>query len=93
MDAFIHKRQEEWKQSFSKKVKDSKNIHKAIEQIIAEYIYYSNRIEQVKTRSKRIIKAMEIQMKCIPNTRKDIDVNELNVIKKNLQQLKAKLWT
>ena len=91
MDEFIERRRKEWKNSFIKKIKDAKDIHTVIEWIISEYIYYSRRIREIKTRTKRIIKIIEHQMENIPITREDIDPKALEKIKDNLQTLKRKL--
>ena len=91
MDKFIKKKREDWKGSYSKTVKSSKDIHKATERIIAEYIYYSGRVREVKTRIKRIIKMMEFQMDTMSSSREDINPRELGEIKKDLQKLKKKL--
>ena len=95
MDKFtkkiVKKGREEWKNSFIKKIKNSKTAEKAVAQIIAEYIYYSGRIREIKTRTKMIIKGIESQMEFMPLTREDIDPKHLKSIKKNLQNLRKKL--
>ncbi|MEA3330037.1 MAG: hypothetical protein U9Q06_04815 [Nanoarchaeota archaeon] len=89
MEKFIKEKRKDWKNSFKKKVKESKDIHTSIEKIIAEYIYYSSKIKEVKTRTKRILRTIELQMRDISNTREEInkkDSQKIEILMKKIRK-------
>jgi len=90
-EEFIEIKRKNWKKSFTRKIKNSKDSNEAICQIISEYLYYSKKSKELKKRVKKIVISMEHQMKNIPFTRNDLNKKNLDKIKNSLTKLKHEL--